>query len=465
MFNGYDEPSEDGREELVSLYEKLVKEQNSPFFDSDQYEQITEFYLQNDQIAKAKAVAEMAIKQYPFCTGLLLHLAHIRIYDNRIQDALEIADKIKLLEPLNPDVFVVLGNAYDEMGQYGKAIEQYKKALDVESEKDEIYVYMAYCYENWDRYEKAIDVLKKAINHNPNNEQALSELAFCCDFSDKTEGIVDFLNQLIDENPYSFMAWYCLGTIYYKEDELEDAAKCFDFAGIINEKYIPAHLNLGNIHYMQDEYDKAIDSFKKILEVSKDDIFALCYIANCYKAMGGSLRKSREFYKKALQVDNAFADAWHGLGTTYQLDDNHQMAIDYFKKAIDHDKDDSNYWFCMAESYHELDNFEDAIECYTKALELENNNPLIVRGFSLFLCDYEMYKEAKEIINETLSTHFEDIELHLIMAGVLLHLEVAHEAVFHLAEAKDLDPKAGEAFVELFPEFAGHYLVQEIFNL
>ena len=67
---------------------------------------------------------EHALSQYPFSTSLLLHLAHINIYEDQIQSALEIADKVKLLEPDNPEVFVLWGNAYDEMGKYAKAIEQ-----------------------------------------------------------------------------------------------------------------------------------------------------------------------------------------------------------------------------------------------------------------------------------------------------------------------------------------------------
>ena len=184
MFDGYREPSGEDSAALVSLYEKLISEHSSPFFDTEQYEQIVEFYLQSDQIKKARDVVEYALVQYPFATTLLLHYAHIKIYDNEIQEAFEIAEKVRLLEPSNPEVFVLLGNAYDEMGQYKMAIQEYEKALSFDSDKDDIYLYMAYSYENWDRYDKAIEVLKLALIQNPENQQALSELAFCCDFSD-----------------------------------------------------------------------------------------------------------------------------------------------------------------------------------------------------------------------------------------------------------------------------------------
>jgi len=42
---------------------------------------------------------------------------------------------------------------------------------------------------------------------------------------------------------------------------------------------------------------------------------------------------------------------------------------------------------------------------------------------------------------------------------------MAHEAVFYLAEAKDLSEKAAQIFIEIFPHLEEHYLVREVFNI
>ena len=68
------------------------------------------------------------------------------------------------------------------------------------------------------------------------------------------------------------MAWYSLGSIYIKEEKFGDALSCFDYAAIINPKYVPAHLNMGNIHFMNEKYEEAIECFKKILEVSSEGL-------------------------------------------------------------------------------------------------------------------------------------------------------------------------------------------------
>lgn len=463
MFDGYRDPSEEESKELVDRYEKLISEHHVPFFDSAQYEQIVEFYLLNDQLVKARRVVDRALEQYPFYTNFILHRAQLHIYDSRLEEALELIERVKLLEPSNPEVFVLLGNAFDEMGRYEEAIDAYQDALNFDCDKDEIYLYMAYTYENWDKYDEAIGVLKQALEYNADNIQALSELAFCCDFNNNDEIIEGFLQQFIDDNPYSYMAWYCLGSIYYKKDQYADALYCLDYAALINEKYIPAHLNMGNIYFVQEMYDDAIECFQKILELSHDDIFALCYIANCYKFQENT-RKAREYYKKAIKVDPAYADAWYGLGASYEIDGNYSQAIEYFKKAIDKDKDDHNYWFSLAETYAQTDNVEKAYEAYQKCLELDPECADYVRGFALFLLDFGYEEEAARLIKEALENEERNPTFQLLMAGFLMKRELWHEAVFYLADARDELISAKDLFLEMFPEFEDHYLLEEIFN-
>jgi tetratricopeptide (TPR) repeat protein len=464
MFQGYDDPSGEELKELVNQYERLIQDYKSPFFDVEQYEQIIDFYLQNDQVDKACEVVDIALAQYPFATGLLLQQAHIKIYDNHLDDAIEIAERIILLEPYNPDSYVVMGNAYDEMGQYGLAIAQYEKALEMDSEKDEIYLYMAYSYENSDNYEQAIHVLQLALGHNPHNHQVMGELAFCCGFIAETASIERFLEQFIDQHPYEFMAWHCLGVVAINREDYDKALYCFDYATIINEQYIPAHLNMGNIYVLREEFYLAIDSFKKILELSPDDIFALCYLANCYRFLDNT-RKSRELYKKALKVDSGFSLAWHGMGVTYQLDDNHKMAIEYIKKAIDIDKDDHSFWHSLGQSYHMEGHLDEAYEAFQRSLDLDAQNPEYVRSFAIYLLDCDMEKDAKGLVGDCLEENPANPDLHLLMAGMMLNQGMEHEAVFHLVESKDLNENAWDSFKDLFPHHHNHPLVCEIFNL
>lgn len=462
MYDGYKEPSDEEREELVNQYEKLTLNENSPFFDTDQYEQIIEFYLQGDQLEKAEEVINRAVDQHPSSTSLLLHRAQLLIFKGNTDEAVRIIDYVKVLEPYNPEVYMLLGNAMDEIGKYDEAIELYSEALKYDTDKDDVLLYMAYTFENADRYPEAIKVLKEALAFNPDNMQALSELAFCCDFSDNYLDSKAFLEDFIDKYPYSYMAWYCLGVIQYRMELLTDAIVSFDYAAIINPEYIPAQLNMGNIYFVQEKYELSIECFKKILDTSKDDIFALCYIANCYKQLDNN-RLARNYYKKAIEVDARYSDAWYGIGCTYQGDENHALAVDYFKKAIDLSEDDHTFWYALADSYSELNEPRLAYKAYDKALELDNKNPEYWIGFVLFLRDYGFEKEAVQMAKSAID-FIEDPGLDCLMAGISIEEGKLHEAVFYLVEAKEQNEKAREEFEEMFPQLRFHYLLDEIFG-
>ena len=329
MFHGYDEPLDEDQKELVILYEKLVSESSVPFFDSEQFELIADFYLQTDQFEKAREVIGIALHQYPYSSIFLIQSGHLKIYDNQIDEAIEIAEKIRLIEPFNSDVYLLFGNAYDAIGQYEEAISYYHQAIEKGAEKDDVYLFIAYSYQNWDKYSLAVEALKKALIFNKNNTQALGELAFCCDFIEETSEIKSFVKAFIDDNPYSYMAWYCLGSICCKNEELDEAIESFDYAVVINEQYLPAQFNLGSIYLIKDENEKAINCFKSILEINPDDIFALCNMANAFKN-SKNWQVAREYFKKALKVDASYSDAWHGLGLTYQEMNHHKTAIEFY---------------------------------------------------------------------------------------------------------------------------------------
>ena len=68
------------------------------------------------------------------------------------------------------------------------------------------------------------------------------------------------------------------------------------------------------------------------IKLEGPDQFAYVNLGDCYKAMH-RISKSRMYYKLALKIDPKFGHAWHGLGQTYVMEDNHREALTFLKKA------------------------------------------------------------------------------------------------------------------------------------
>ena len=75
-------------------------------------------------------------------------------------------------EKENADVYYKRGDAYNEMREYGKAIAEYNKAIQLDPNHALAYYNRAYAYGEIGEYDKAIVDYSKAIELNPSDAQA-----------------------------------------------------------------------------------------------------------------------------------------------------------------------------------------------------------------------------------------------------------------------------------------------------
>jgi len=75
-------------------------------------------------------------------------------------------------EKENADAYYKHGNAYDEMGEYAKAIADYNKAIELDPNHALAYFNRAYAYGEIGQYDKAIADYTKAIELDPSDAQA-----------------------------------------------------------------------------------------------------------------------------------------------------------------------------------------------------------------------------------------------------------------------------------------------------
>ncbi|MCE3279110.1 MAG: tetratricopeptide repeat protein [Bacteroidetes bacterium] len=89
--------------QLVDRYEEMVLNNKHYFFDSEQFEDIIDYYIDKNNPKKSLQVIEFAIGQYPFSTVFFLRKAQILAATNQSQKALEILSFVESMEPSNAE--------------------------------------------------------------------------------------------------------------------------------------------------------------------------------------------------------------------------------------------------------------------------------------------------------------------------------------------------------------------------
>ena len=95
MEDPFDPYSDPETLQLARRFEQMVKEDQHYFFDLDEFEELIDYYLFNNEVRKAESCIAIALDQYPGETGLLLKKAQYLITTDKSKKALKILSDLE----------------------------------------------------------------------------------------------------------------------------------------------------------------------------------------------------------------------------------------------------------------------------------------------------------------------------------------------------------------------------------
>ena len=166
-------------EELIARFEEMVKNNETTFFDVDQFEAIIDHYFERNEVNMLNTAVKYAMEQHPANTMVHLKRARLLMLQSRYKPALKLLNDLEEIEPANTEIYYTKASLFSYQKQYKDAVREYEKALLAGEEPDEIYMSIAFEYENMSDYAMAIKYLKKVLRINPMHDSAIYELSFC----------------------------------------------------------------------------------------------------------------------------------------------------------------------------------------------------------------------------------------------------------------------------------------------
>ena len=115
----------------LSKFESMLKTNNILFFDSDQFEEIINHYLENGKIALAKKATKLGLQQHPSSTTLKLFQVEMFIFENELDIADILLDELYQIEQSNEEIYIQKANILSRRDQHKHAIVLLEKALEI----------------------------------------------------------------------------------------------------------------------------------------------------------------------------------------------------------------------------------------------------------------------------------------------------------------------------------------------
>jgi tetratricopeptide (TPR) repeat protein len=238
----------------------------------------------------------------------------------------------------------VEGMALEENGEMDRALDAYRKVLNVDPGQSQLASRVAALLIEQDDFPQAIDVLKDAIKANPNNADPYQQLAFIyAKYLKKTDQAIDYANRAITLNPRDIEGYQRLVEIEVAAGQEKKALEVLDRATKVSSNDANFWMRLGKLYvailFKSDSQPKSVDLkrtneiFKKAAEHAGDDPAILKDVADYYAA-SQQLKEAIPLYLHVLELQPDDANAREKLATGFILTNQRGKAVEMLEQII-----------------------------------------------------------------------------------------------------------------------------------
>lgn len=184
------------------------------------------------------------LKYSPKNFGFYTNLGREYVAVGEREKALEAYKKALEIEPRFALPYNNIGNIYLDMGRLEEAVPYYKKSLELDPNQAFAYNNLGNLYLRIGKYREAIPLYRKAVQIFPNNAYIYNNLGKACasaGLSDEAEG---YYKKSIDIDPNCLYAYTNLGELYLKKGDAAQALKYYDQAVRMGAQLDPALVKL-----------------------------------------------------------------------------------------------------------------------------------------------------------------------------------------------------------------------------
>ncbi len=218
-------------------------------------------------------------------------------------------------------------------------------------------------------------------------------------------------------NNYILMAkdFYLKGNL---DMSLQSFKRALNFS-CSKEESLSTLYEIAGIYLQLEDYSNASDNFKQILRVDKNQEGAYYGLAISNDARGKDPKTSIALYKKAIDLDADYQEAWYYLALSYDKICKKGDAIACLKKAISLNTKDHIALNDLASIYEEMGDYKTAEKYCGMSLKLKNDYGRALYNMGVILKKQGLLDEAEKYYLRA-EKHFDESLVYLNLSALYI---------------------------------------------
>ncbi len=333
-----------------TLYKKAVNNTNHcDIF----YDKMGDLALRNNELEMTVECYRRVLESNPMNREVLIKLATVlqTYFPDNIDETVDCYEKLLEFGIDKAQIYYELGHLYLKKEDKINSVSAFKLAVD-ESPNNPFYNNsLAYAYSKAELYDDAIEHYKKAIELNPDKEWTSIVCQALGSIYGEIQGNIDAAvatyqaGIILDPNNYDL--YLALGDIHMAEYDLDKAIKAYCDAITLNPEDYRAYSKCGIALWEKDYLEEALVSYHKAIELNPENEFAHNNLGILYLDGLMDAEEALEYFEEAIELNPSYTLAYFNagrasqqMGFTNDAAHYYQMAIDLNKITQDLDEDD-----------------------------------------------------------------------------------------------------------------------------
>lgn len=380
---------------------------------------LVDLLLQKNQTAEAAKVLANAFRQR---SDDPRHWAWLgRIYTEALKQkpslsphvspkvAQQCYEKARALAGNDPDILLLLADAYADNDDYIKAAEAYEQLLTLRPDIARVRERLALNWIRADQKEKAVKVLEDILRREPLRYEIYNYLGEIYEDLEQDDRAMIQYQQSLVVNPNQLTPYLRLAVIDMKQKKYDDALRVLVTA---KERFPLAYqipYFTGLVHSEKKEYAPAVESFataqslaeQSPQEAKPDSAFYFYFGAACERT--GDLDRAATLFRKSIELYPNNHDALNYLGYMWAEKGIHlDEAMKLIQKALEIEPDNGAYLDSLGWVLFKLGRIEEALEPMRRAAELEKDDATVLDHLAEVLLSLGRRDEAVTTLRHAL---------------------------------------------------------------
>lgn len=369
-----------------------------------------------------------AHKIAPENTDIIYLMAQVSISQNYFEDAIPLLESGLKIAPRRPDLIAALGESYFMAGKVDKAVEEFKKLVEIEPSARS-YAFLGLSYREMGRFDEAKEYSQQGLKLDPHNSACLFNMGYIAERQGDPVAAEAIFQEILRAHPD------------YPEALLEQANL------LIAERKLPEAVSLLR-RYVQVSHNPGTGYYKlAMVERNLHDTASADRDLNVFKTLS----------KNSATGPYPYEHLFDYLDTRSRLAPGAREKLDIAELASEIDKhpDQPENLYLLAEAYLKAGRIEEANTTIAQLDKLSSGDYRSMAGTGVLLARYGLYDEAIPHFQAALHANPQSDEVKFDLADAYFRKRLYPQAL-DAAQQVSEDGRKDDAYLALLGDIYGH---------